>query len=194
MMARQDLAAVPNVRIRARIRSRGALAGGVLALLLGGCASFSPNAGLGPAVTVARTELGTDVAKTTAEGEAFGAQMRVETLLRRPLTPDTAVQVALLKNRGLQASFNDLGVSEAQFVQATLPPVPRLSLSYESGNLSIEATRAVVASLLELVTLPTRSAVAELRFRSARYRAAEAVVRLAAAAPVPGRTVMHCST
>jgi hypothetical protein len=35
--------------------------------------------------------------------EAIGAAARAEQLLRRPLTPDSAVQVALLKNRALQA-------------------------------------------------------------------------------------------
>ena len=157
--------------------------GGVLiALTLGGCASFTPDAGLGPAQSVAFTELGKDISKTTNEAEAIGTQARVEQLLRRPLTPESAVQVALLKNRGLQASFNDLGVSEAQFVQATLPPVPRLSLESTSGDLSLEVTRQIVVSLFQLATLPARTAVARSRFQSAQYRAAEAVVRLAAEA------------
>ena len=152
----------------------------LLAVSLGGCVAFTPDAGLGPARTVAATELGKDVFKTSDEAEAVDAQGRAERLLRRPLTPDSAVQVALLKNKGLQAAFNDLGVSEAQFVQATLPPVPRLGLSSESGSLSLEVTRQVVASLFQLATLPARSAVAERRFQSSQYRAAEAVVRLAA--------------
>ena len=152
----------------------------LLAVSLGGCAGFTPDAGLGPARAVALTELGKDVSKTTNEADAVDAQGRAEQLLRRPLTPESAVQIALLKNRGLQAAFNDLGVSEAQFVQATLPPVPRLSLSSASGDFSIEITRQVVVSLFQLATLPARTAFAERRFQSAQYRAAEAVVRLAA--------------
>jgi outer membrane protein TolC len=151
-----------------------------LAALLGACASFSPDAGLGPATSVAFAELGKDVAKVSTEADAGNVQGRVDALMRRPLTADGAVQIALLKNRGLQAAFNDLGVSEAQYVQATLPPVPRLSLSNQGGDFSIEVTRSAVVSLIELATLPARAAVAEKRFQSAQYRAAEAVVRLAA--------------
>ena len=101
------------------------LLGGVAAtLMLGGCVSFSADAGLAPAQTVAYTELNKDVVKITSEAEAVGIQQRVEDLLKRPLTPDSAVQIALLKNRGLQAAFNELGVSEADYVQTSLPPSP----------------------------------------------------------------------
>ena len=172
---------VPPILPR-RQRPLGPSGAVLIALTLGGCASFTPDAGLGPAQSVAFTELGKDISKATNEAEAIGTQARVEQLLRRPLTPESAVQIALLKNRGLQASFNDLGVSEAQFVQATLPPVPRVSLSSASGDFSIEITRQVVVSLFQLATLPVRTAVAERRFQSAQYRAAEAVVRLAAEA------------
>ena len=58
----------------------------------------------------------TDIVKGGDQGIAPTAEARVDELLRRPLTADGAVQVALLKNRGLQAAFNDLGVSEAQYV------------------------------------------------------------------------------
>lgn len=152
------------------------------ALLLGGCASFSPDAGLSTAQSYASVELNKDVTKITNETEALTTQARVEQLLRRPLTPDSAVQIALLKNRGLQAAFNDLGVSEAQYVQATLPPVPRFALSQVSGDFSLSIERQILVSLFQLATLPARVAIAERRFRAAQYRAAEAVLRLAAEA------------
>ena len=37
----------------------------------------------------------------------------VRQLLKRPLTADAAVQMALLNNRGLQAAYNELGIAEA---------------------------------------------------------------------------------
>ena len=42
----------------------------------------------------------------------------------RPLSVDNAVQVALLNNRGLQARFQDLGITEAEVVQAGRVPNP----------------------------------------------------------------------
>lgn len=149
-----------------------------LALLLGGCAQFTADAGLSTAREVAAAELNKDVVKVTTESEALSTQQRVEQILRRPLTPDSAVQIALLKNRGLQAAFNDLGIAEATYVQATLPPAPRASFSQFGGSLSLEIERQIIIGLFELATLPARAAIAERRFRSAQFRNAEAVLRL----------------
>ena len=52
------------------------------------------------------------------------AAARVKQLLAKPLTAASAVQIALLNNRGLQAAYNELGISEAQMVEASLPPAP----------------------------------------------------------------------
>jgi hypothetical protein len=115
----------------AGLKTAGAVAALVASLALAGCASFSSDAGLGTAQTIAAAEFGKEVAKITNEDESLTAEARATALLRRPLTPDNAVQIALLKNRGLQAAFNDLGVSEADYVRATLPPVtPHLARAF----------------------------------------------------------------
>jgi outer membrane protein TolC len=163
-----------------RKRMAGLAGLAVWGLLLGGCASFSPDGGLSVAQTVASDELRKDVVKVTDDAQAVAIQDRIEQILRRPLTPDGAVQVALLKNRGLQAAFNDLGVAEAVYVQATLPPAPKISLSRLAGSMELEIERQIIVGLFELATLPQRAAVAERRFRAAQFRAAEAVLRLAA--------------
>ncbi|BAQ49334.1 MULTISPECIES: TolC family protein [Methylobacterium] len=161
----------------ARSRALAGLAG--IGLLLGGCASFSPDAGLSVANGYASLELRKDLVKVNDEAVALTAEARAEQLLRRPLTADSAVQIALLKNRGLQAAFNDLGVSEALFIQATLPPLPRVSLTRTGGNFALEIDRSLVISLFELSTLPARAAIAQTRFRADQYRAADQVLRLA---------------
>jgi outer membrane protein TolC len=168
---------------RARPRL-GLLASVAATVFLGGCVSFSQDAGLSVAQTVAYTELNKDVGKITNEAEAVGAQQRVEGLLKRPLTPDAAVQIAFLKNRGLQAAFNELGVSEATYVQASLPPSPRVVLGRSGllGGSSFEVERQLLIGLYELATLPQRSAVAQQQFRAAQFRTAEAVLALGAEA------------
>jgi outer membrane protein TolC len=161
-------------------RSLSLLGGTAMALMLGGCVSFSADSGLSAARNVAYSELGKGVIKVTSEAEALATQQQVDTLLKRPLSPDGAVQIALLKNRGLQAEFNDLGISEAEYVQATLPPNPTVSLSRLGGSLELEIERQILIGLFELATLPARAAIAEQRFRAAQFRTAEAVLRLAA--------------
>lgn len=159
-----------------RLRLLGSAAA---ALILGGCVSFSADGGLSTAQTVAYTQLSKDVVKVASEADALFAQQKAETLLSRPLTPDSAVQIALLKNRGLQAAFNDLGVSEAAYIQTSLPPNPTVALARLGGSLELEIERQILIGLFELATLPARTAIAEQRFRAAQFRTAEAVLRLA---------------
>ncbi|MCP4736013.1 MAG: TolC family protein [Bosea sp.] len=165
----------PNAR---RLLRWGLLAG--TAALLGGCAGFSPDGGMAPIQAAAYAEIGKDVVKIGDDRIALTAQARVDQLLRKPLTADSAVQIALLSNRGLQAAFNELGIAEAQMVAASLPPNPRFGISKLSGRFEVEVERQIVGSLLALITLPARAEIAGDRFKTAQLRAIEAVLRLAA--------------
>src|SRR5439155_17029187 len=44
----------------------------------------------------------------------------IRVLLRRTLTADSAVQVALLNNRELQATFEEIGIAQADLIEAGL--------------------------------------------------------------------------
>lgn len=150
------------------------------ALLLGGCAGFSPDGGVGAVQVISYSELNKDVVKIGDDAAADTAKARVDQLLRKPLTADAAVQIALLNNRGLQAAFNELGIAEAQMVAASLPPNPTLGISRLSGRFELEIERQIAGSLFALATLPARAEIAGDRFRTAQLRAAEAVLKLAA--------------
>ncbi len=121
-----------------------------------------------------------DVVKITYDAVAGSAKARVDQLLKKPLTAYSAVQIALLSNRGLQAAFNELGIAEAQMVAASLPPNPRFGIAKLSGRFEVEIERQIVGSIFALATLPARAEVARARFQNAQLRAAEAVLKLAA--------------
>ena len=53
----------------------------------------------------------------------------VRQILRKPLTVDTAVQIALLNNRSLQATFEEIGLSAADVLEAAAIPNPRFDLA-----------------------------------------------------------------
>ncbi len=55
-------------------------------------------------------------------------QSSVETMLKGDLTVEQAVQIALLNNQNLQATFEDLGIAEADLVQAGLLKNPVFDL------------------------------------------------------------------
>lgn len=177
--ADKGIALLTPARFNSGRKVRFALLAGVAALL-GGCASFSADGGLSPVQAISYSELNKDVVKIGDDAAAGSAKARVEQLLRKPLTADSAVQIALLNNRGLQAAFNELGIAEAQMVAASLPPNPRFGISKLSGRFEIEIERQVAGSLLALVTLPARAEIAGERFRSAQLKATEAVLKLAA--------------
>src|SRR5262249_11051327 len=104
----------------------------------------------------------------------------VKRLLSRALTVDSAVQVALLNNKGLQAAYNELALAETSLVQQSLPPNPTVSLSRISGDGASEVERQIVGDILALATLPFRSDIERDRFRQAQLKAALETLRLAA--------------
>lgn len=150
------------------------------AALLAGCETLSPDGGMGVVQDIVRAELAADVRRTVAPDDVATVEARVDGLLARPLGPDAAVQVALLSNRGLQASYAALGVAEADFVQASLPPNPKVGLARIATSGTLEIERQIVTSLFALATLPERTAIARERFRAAQLKAARETLSLAA--------------
>ena len=150
------------------------------ALLLSGCATFSPDGGMNVVANVAGEAIRKDVVSIRTEDDAERAQDTVRRLLRQTLSVDAAVQVALLNNRGLQASYNELALAEAELVGESLPPNPTFSISRIAGDGAIEIERKVIGDILALATLPFRSEIARQRFQKAQLRAAEKTLRLAA--------------
>ena len=153
------------------------IAGG---LALGGCASLSPDAGMGTVQGIVASDLGKSSIKVESDAAAADAGGRVARLLKASLTADAAVQVAIFSNRGLQAEFDELGIADAQRLAASLPPNPKFSaIGYFASN-ALEIDGQIAASILALATLPARREIAGLNFESAKLRTAEAVLRLAA--------------
>ena len=169
----------PGPTNRLRITSRHVAA--VLAgLFLSGCATFSPDGGMTVVANVAAEAIKKDVVSIRTVDDAERTQDVVRGLIRRTLSVDSAIQVALLNNRGLQASYNELALAELDLVGESLPPNPTFSISRIAGAGGFEIERQVVGNVLALATLPFRSEIARQRFQKAQLRAAEETLRLAA--------------
>ncbi len=155
-----------------------------LAGLLAGCASFSPDGGMGDVAQGVGREAGPDIGKSvvkiTSAEQAQRTKEQVANLLAGPLSADTAVQVALLNNRDLQAAYNDLGISEAAYVQASLPPNPGISLYQVGGTGVANFELRLIGDILSLITLPRRTAIAAEHYAHARHQAISTTLRLAA--------------
>jgi outer membrane protein TolC len=156
---------------------------GVAALLvLAGCKTFSPDGGFAPVANIAGDQLGKDVTVIRTQQDEIAAQSAVDKLLRKTLSAEAAVQVALLNNRGLQASYNELGISEAALIAAYLPPNPTISVERLVSGAERELELRIIGNILALLTLPARAQIAEVRFGQAQLRAIEATLRVAAEA------------
>lgn len=151
------------------------------ALVLAGCASFSPDGGLDRVSDLTRERAGQGIVPQRTAQDVGLVRARVAELLQQPLSPDTAVELALLNNRGLQASFSQLGIAEAELVQAGRLRNPvfgfgRLAL----GGGAAEIERSVMFDVLGLLTMPAATRVQQRIFEQAQYAAAYEAVGLAA--------------
>lgn len=160
--------------------NRYTLAGLGAVLLLSACKTFAPDGGMDVVAGIAGAELRKDIVAIRSADQAEEARARIETLLRKPVSADAAVQIALLNNRGLQASYNALGIAQAEMIEASLPPSPTVSLERLVSPIEIEIERRIVANILALLTLPARAGIAADRFHQAQLRAAEETLRVAA--------------
>jgi outer membrane protein TolC len=147
--------------------------------VLGGCASLSKDGGLADVSKLTQQRTGFSLASERSDKDAQANSAEVAKLLSSPLTPDSAVQIALLNNRGLQASLAELGVSEADFVQASRMRNPGVSFSRMRGGDEVEIERSVMFDLIGLLTIPARSSIERGRFEQAKLAAASEAVRLA---------------
>jgi len=158
------------------------LAGTVLtasSLLLGGCASFSADGGFGEVQQITKSRIGLDASWHKTDAETSAARQRVAQLLAKPLLVDDAVQVALLNNRGLQASYAELGISEADLVQASRLPNPRFSFGRAKRGEETEIDRGFHFDLTRLLVAPLVSGIETRRFEQTRRLAAQETLSVA---------------
>lgn len=149
-------------------------------LFLAGCASFSPDGGFDKVSELTKERTGQGVAVQRTSADAQTARERVAEVLKAPLTADSAVEVALLNNRGLQAKFGELGIAESDLVRAGRLKNPSFSFGRMSGGGDVEIERAVLFDVLGLLTMPVAKEVGQRRFEQAQYQAAHDAVSLAA--------------
>jgi outer membrane protein TolC len=119
--------------------------------------------------------------------EAEALSKRVHGLVhKRTIDVNTAIQVALLNNKGLQASYADLGMSAAEAWQQTMLENPKISIGILGiAHPELGAFRAIegmlATNILALATRDKRIAIADTRFRQAQLKAALATLKIASA-------------
>ncbi|MDP1650822.1 MAG: TolC family protein [Rubrivivax sp.] len=171
----------PTPMLRSSRRRRAALIAGLaVAAVLGGCASLPPDAGFASVQQAVRDKLGQELVRAGSDEDLATIDGRVAALLAQPLSADAAVQLALLNNRGLQATFQDLGITGADVVQAGRLPNPGFSFGRTTRGDEIEIERGLHFNLARLLAMPLIRQVEERRFEQTRSAVAMRVLALAA--------------
>ena len=148
-------------------------------IALGGCATFSRDGGLDGVKSLTQQHIGQEIAwpKTAAEQKVIAS--RVDELLKNELDVESAVQVALFNNKALQAALYELGISEADVVQAGRLPNPRFSMLYARNNGDYKIEQALTFNIFSLLTMPKMLEIERLNFEKTQHEVALNVLRLA---------------
>lgn len=161
-------------------------------LLLTACASpdqvarlSDPKVGFAAVTGSAESILGKDAVLLMDAAAIEANAKRVHALVHgKTIAADTAVQVALLNNRGLQASYAQLGLSSAEAWQSIMFSNPAFTVGVFGINApgvgayrTLETT--IATNLVDLFTLKGRREMADLSFRQAQMQAVEDMLKLA---------------
>lgn len=150
--------------------------------LMSGCASVNPR----PAFVdvqksvQARTDQRPEWARDASEQAPL--EKVVEQILRDELTAESAVRVALLGNSSLQATFEEVGISQAELAQASRIANPRFSGFVRfAGHISGANTElSLVQDVFDILTQPLRKKLAAAALEQTKLRVANEVLSLAA--------------
>lgn len=158
-----------------------------IALLTAGCATqaelgqlSNPKLAFAAVQEDAARATGTQSVWVQSHEEAGATAKRVHQLIHgKTIDADTAVQVALLSNKGLQAAYAQIGMSAADLWQEALPSNPKLTVGFSQIGVARTIESLITTNIARAMTREARMSVAEAQLRKAQLEAIEATLKLA---------------
>lgn len=150
------------------------------ALLVAGCVSTGRDGGFADVSDAVSSRTNVQTKWLRSDDEANATRERVKALLAKPLSADEAVQIALLNNPGLQASYAELGVAGGDLLSAGVLPNPHLSYMSTSNAHGSTIETVLSFNLLSLITVPMALQAQRQRFERTKLEAATEALRVAA--------------
>jgi cobalt-zinc-cadmium efflux system outer membrane protein len=152
------------------------------AITVAGCGASPPSKPFNQVQSIAQEQLGKQVRWNRESDDDQAAARSLRDLLSHPLSVQAAVQVALLNNHRLQATFEELGIAQADLVQAGLLDNPILSIDVRFPNRSPSKTYlnfAAAENLLNVFLIPARKKIASAQLAQATASVSNEVFSLA---------------
>lgn len=155
----------------------------ILLLTVSGCARLAPQEAFEDVAFDVSERINKRIQWDAGTSDDLAARSAVKGMLSRQLSPSSAVQIALLNNRDLQATYADVGIAQANLVQAGLlkNPVADGAVTWwaDAGG-TPNLTFAVAWSFIDLLKRPRRKAVARSVLEEAKLGVARRVIEHAA--------------
>jgi outer membrane protein TolC len=148
----------------------------ILCTAMAGCVSISKDGGFSEVreLVEKRADVRPQWNRNTADDKA--AEQAVAELLAKPLTPESAVQIGLLNNRGLQAQYAELGVSQADMVQAGLLSNPIFSGTWLLASEAIKFEQSLTFNFMSLLLLPMQQKLGATRFEQVKAKVGNTII------------------
>jgi len=146
---------------------------------LSGCATLTPQLGFKEVNETFTTRSGNYLYWNTGSTEDEKVAQELSKLLSKELTSDSATQIALLNNKSLQATYQNLGIAQADLIEAGLFPNPIFSgeVRFPSAGPNLELS--VVQSFIKIFEIPLRKKMAQSQFDEAKIEVIERALLLA---------------
>lgn len=146
---------------------------GAVLLILSGCSVTSQE----DAFRSVNDSVKKDLVWIKTPEQAREVETRVYALLAQPLNEENAVRIALINNRTLQQTYEEIGIAHAELVQAGLMSNPILGYSLGRGGGMTTKTLTVELAFLDLLWIPLRRELGGIAFEEAKLRVGDEVLR-----------------
>jgi cobalt-zinc-cadmium efflux system outer membrane protein len=161
-----------------RFFTRPLLIPGLIAVLAG-CATVDQDKTFVDFRQMVGNRVTQDLAWRRGGPEDAAIAARIAELAAKPLSLDSAVQIALLNNRDIQAGYAELGIAQAELVQAGLlsNPVFEFMVSPTSNPSELAVLEFGLAfNLLDLFQRPARQRVAAAAYAGTQSAVAQELI------------------
>ncbi len=153
------------------------------ALLLAGCATVDTRAGFSDMQRTVGDRMRQQAVWRSTGPEDAGVTATIADLMKQPLSLEGAVQVGLLGNQELQATYAQLGIGQADLAQAGLLSNPLFNLSVRptvNPAAMADLEFGLVQSFLDVLMRPARKRVAAAAFEEIKLQVGAEVVSFVA--------------
>src|SRR5258706_379988 len=148
-----------------------------------GCSSVRPDAAFQDVQQTVAARTGQNLQWIRDPVANEKVEQMVRSLLEKDLTVDAAVQIAVFNNRSLQATFEEIGISQADMVQAGMLKNPQFAASFRFPDRPPSAANteySITDDILDLIVLPLRKKIAAQQLEQVKLRVGNEVLKLVA--------------